>query len=576
MNRIGHFNLREKIMVAITVLLVLSVSVIGCIFYFQSRNMVIQSMGTQALRIAEGAVQMIESSQYKELLENGNEEHPYYILLREELNELRERTGLMYLYTMQKTGDDYFYGVDGMPFDAQEKVAAFGQKESPENISKYMDEALEGRSVVGDLMNTEEWGYLLSVYTPIKGPEGEILGILGADIPAEQVYSLIGRNFLVTPIILLGVLLGGIMVASGIARGVSRPLETLAEKSDAVKNGDLSIEYDTMQRRDEIGRLYVSFGEMVQNLRSLVFTIQKRYEQLVGGVKVLYDSIGTIDQSFESISSSVQDMAQGSKEQLENLSYAVEEMGFMVDKVREVEKQSMTVRDLSTDAEEKAGNGRAVLQETRSQVEAIDHHAAQSAAIIRSLEAKITEVTQFISMISHIAQQTNLLALNAAIESARAGEAGRGFAVVAQEIRSLAEDSATNAQKVAHTIVEIQQESNRAVAAMEETVQEVHSGVEAIFKADIQFEDVVQANRRVSENSAAVAEAIRSVSHIFTQVEQGMSGVSAVSQHANAAAEEVAALVKHEFFNVQKIEEKCKELAQMADDLRTEIQMFRI
>lgn len=86
----------------------------------------------------------------------------------------------------------------------------------------------------------------------------------------------------------------------------------------------------------------------------------------------------------------------------------------------------------------------AITQDTETVTNSVD-----------ALKHVTSGINQFVEQVQGISEQTNLLALNAAIEAARAGEHGRGFAVVANEVRQLAQRSATATNEISSLMKEV-------------------------------------------------------------------------------------------------------------------------
>lgn len=77
--------------------------------------------------------------------------------------------------------------------------------------------------------------------------------------------------------------------------------------------------------------------------------------------------------------------------------------------------------------------------------------------MIRATKEQVLETNKIIELIHSISKQTNILGINASIEAARIGAEGRGFNIVANEVRKLAESTATSVNQISSVLKNIQE-----------------------------------------------------------------------------------------------------------------------
>jgi len=181
---------------------------------------------------------------------------------------------------------------------------------------------------------------------------------------------------------------------------------------------------------------------------------------------------------------------------------------------------------------------------------------------IKRLGERSMEISTIVHTISQISGQTDMLALNAAIEAARAGEHGRGFTVVAEEVRKLAERTATATKEIEKLIAGIQAETNESVSAMEQQTAEVESESKVVASTGKEL-------ARIRESSAQSADLINEINLAAKQQVRGAAGVV-------KAMETVSIIAQQAQTGAGQTKRATESLAALSSDLIGSLSKFKI
>jgi methyl-accepting chemotaxis protein len=289
-------------------------------------------------------------------------------------------------------------------------------------------------------------------------------------------------------------------------------VEALGQALDRLAAGDLTVSVAPLGGRYE--KLRDDFNRAVVKLRQVIAGIAQSSEFVRSGA-------GEISAAADNLSKRTEQQAA-----------SLEETAAALDQI------TSTVQN----AAERAREARTMVGEARSGAETSGAIVRDAVSAMGRIETSSSRITEIIGVIDDIAFQTNLLALNAGVEAARAGEAGKGFAVVAQEVRELAQRSATAAREIKTLIVA--------------SASEVSTGVDLVQKTGKSLEAIVEQVRAINDRIEAIATSSQEQATGLREINTAVNDMDQMTQQNAAMVEQTTAAS-------QSLADESRKLSQM-------------
>jgi methyl-accepting chemotaxis protein WspA len=431
------------------------------------------------------------------------------------------------------------------PAELQLKLISENKVNSPEMLA--VKEAIRKQEKLRKLITSdglkkaeETDAAIAEIIKATQDYAAEVRTLSEHDVKQTTLWISVGIVFVTFIAILLGII---------ISRQISGQVVKVVDVAEEISTGNLTTNVAADPgSKDEIGKLMMAFKNMITNLNSLIWKVQR------SGLQVTTSSTQIAASGKQLEATVIEQLASTNQ-----VTAAVKEISATSQVLLKTMEQVAEMSQATTLA---ASNSQKGLLRMETNMRQLTEATNAIAARLGVISENANSINNIVVTITKVADQTNLLSLNAAIEAEKAGEYGLGFAVVAREIRRLADQTAVATLDIEQMVKRMQSSVSSGVMEMDKFATEVGRSVE----------DVVTISAQITQ----IIEQIQDLSPQFELVSQSMENQSQGAQQISEAMSQLTNTSTQIADSLREINQAIAQLNQVAQGLHQETAYFKV